>query len=554
MRDYSIKITILMGLETLFSAALLALALPNDLFLYGNPLYGFFALCPYFLCLSRSRSFGQAAFLGLVFGVFSHGFSSYWLAYFKEFAFWTLGLSCLVYGALHAFLACFLRRACLPFSTFPLRISRPLALALAWTVWEWLKSSGFLGYPWGLLPYALNDHPWMIQIADFTGVWGLSFLLALSSALSAELVMGLRYTKGRNGMRELLYNGPLVCFWLALFASISIYGLYRLSHPVLARETVPIILVQPNADAWNGSELGALSEAVRLSNEGYKTYQEYLRYRKIESEAPPLIVWPETLLARPFEEYRSFFAKNPREFPLLSFLKEKNAYLLTGAPLVQDWEQYTAFNGAILISPEGTLLASYAKQHLVPFAEAVPFIEKPWMASFMRKVVGFEGGWSAGKVSSLMELPLRGGGTLRIGTPICFEDAFARLCGTFFAEGADMLVNLTNDSWARQSSAEIQHLAAARFRTVENRRVLARAANSGLSAVINAEGKILASLPCFEAAVLVSEVPVQIPERPTVYSVLGDWFPLCCGILFCLMLIGGLLKPGAPGQDFPGAP
>ncbi|MDR1212330.1 MAG: apolipoprotein N-acyltransferase, partial [Spirochaetaceae bacterium] len=325
---------------------------------------------------------------------------------------------------------------------------------------------------------------------------------------------------------------------------------YRLARPVPVRETVPLLLVQHNADAWNGSELGALSEAMRLSSEGYDTYQEYLGYRKIETTMPELsgvsplmIVWSETLLARPFEEYRSFFAKNPVNMPLLPFLKEKNVYLLTGAPLVSDWERYTAFNGAVLISPEGEPVSSYAKQHLVPFAEAAPFGDTPWMASFMRNVVGFEGGWEAGKDPSVMELPLGGGGTLRFGTPICFEDAFGKLCGDFFRNGADILINLTNDSWSRQKSAEIQHLAAARFRTVENRRVLVRSTNSGLSAVINAEGRILASLPCFEAASLAAEIPVQVPARPTVYSVLGDWFPLCCGILFCVMLVAGAFCP-----------
>ncbi|MDR1178582.1 MAG: hypothetical protein LBK64_07125, partial [Spirochaetaceae bacterium] len=283
-----------MGLETVFSAFLLALALPNDLFPYGNPLYGFFALCPYFLTLSRSPSLGKAAFQGLIFGVFSHGLSSYWLAYFEEFAFWTLGLSCLAYGVFHAVLACFLRRACFPLSKLPVRITRPLALALAWTVWEWVKSTGFLGYPWGLLPYTVNNYPRVIQIADFTGPWGLSFLLALSSSLCAELILAARAARfpnksptararGGGFLRELLYNGPdrnpggrgpgalasLVCFWFALFGLVLVYGAYRLAHTVPVRETVPLLLVQHNADAWNGSELGALSEAMRLSGEGF---------------------------------------------------------------------------------------------------------------------------------------------------------------------------------------------------------------------------------------------------------------------------------------------
>jgi apolipoprotein N-acyltransferase len=271
---------------------------------------------------------------------------------------------------------------------------------------------------------------------------------------------------------------------------------------------------------------------MELSGRGVDAYHRSLRYPK-----PAMVIWPETLLARPFEEYRSFFAKNPKNIPLLPFLEEKELCLLTGAPLVLDWESYEAANGVILIDPRGVVLDRYAKQHLVPFAEAIPFIEKPWMAFFMRNIVGYNGGWTAGKEARIMELPLGGGKSLRFGTPVCFEDAFASLCRDFYRKGADILINLTDDSWSKRNSAQTQHFAAARFRTVENRRVLVRAANSGLSVVVDAQGRITASLPGFTPAFLAAEVPVQISGRPTIYNALGDWFPLCLLAAFLAALV-----------------
>jgi apolipoprotein N-acyltransferase len=244
-----------------------------------------------------------------------------------------------------------------------------------------------------------------------------------------------------------------------------------------------------------------------------------------------MIIWPESLLERPFEENNSFFAKNPQRLPLLPFLAAEDLYLLTGAPLVLDREQHRAANGTLLIAPDGRVLRRYAKQHLVPFAEEIPFADTPLIAAFMRDIVKFEAPWTRGSETVIMDLPLEKG-AFRFATPICFEDAFAGLCRKMISEGAEALINVTNDAWSRRVSAEIQHMAASRFRTVENRRVLVRGANAGFTAIISAEGRILAFLPCFEEGFLAAELPVQRSPHPTVYTMLGDWLPE----LFCLLL------------------
>jgi apolipoprotein N-acyltransferase len=537
------------------AALLLAFALPNEFALYGQGLLGFFCLSPYFAALGRTRSYGEAARVGFVFGIVAHGASSYWLLFFNEFALWTLGLTTLVYGFFHAVTALFLRRAALlkksPFFALqgaePGRALRPFLLALVWTLWEYIKSTGFLGYPWGLVPYSLNNYPRMIQIADITGIYGLSFLLALSSAVLAELFQGITGFPAlgrvpRTRLFRRIGASPALPGMAAggvLFLWFSLYGAFRLAHPVPVQGYFPMLLVQHNANSWTEGELRSLEKTIRLSREGLRRLRQ-----EPGAPEPGLLVWSETVLVRPFEEFRLFFNKNPPGDPLIPFLQEAGIPLLTGAPEVHDWEPYTASNSAILIE-KNRIRSSYAKQHLVPFAEAIPFIEFDWMRSFMSAVVGLDGGWVMGTKPVIMEAAHpKTGNILRFAVPICFEDAFAPLCAEFFRQGADLLINLTNDSWSQTVSAEIQHLAAARFRTVENRRVLVRSTNGGISCVIDAEGKIAAAIPPFTEAVLSAEVPIQKAPAPTAYAILGDWVPLLCGALFLAWLVRHAGKAG----------
>jgi apolipoprotein N-acyltransferase len=175
--------------------------------------------------------------------------------------------------------------------------------------------------------------------------------------------------------------------------------------------------------------------------------------------------------------------------------------------------------------------------HPVPFAESIPFWEYEWMRNFMAEVVGLEGGWVMGSEATVMEVPTRSGRPLRFGVPICFEDAFPDVCAAFLKNGADILVNITNDAWSLTVSAETQHFVVARFRSIEFRRTLVRSTNGGVTAVVDAEGRTVAQLPLFTEAALAVEVPVQIGP-PTTYYLLGDWFPALLVLALLLALIG----------------
>jgi apolipoprotein N-acyltransferase len=525
--------------SVILSAALLALCLPNELFPGGFFPAAFFCLAPYFAALRRTGSPGEAALSGFLFGFFSHALSSYWLAFFREYAVWTMGLTSVVYGLFHLLTAQFIRRFSRAEGPFE-RALRPVLLAMVWTFWEYVKSSGFFGYPWGLVAYGASNCLPLLQIADVTGVYGLSFLFALVSALVAEAADCLpgRRTFSPGAFRPVL-PGLIMAALLLLWTLC--YGGYRLSRPTPVRGRVSLLLVQHNANSWIEGELPSLERAVRLSREGLAA-----------GPGPSLMVWSETVLIRPFQEYAEFFQENPPADPLIPFLREAGIPLLTGAPELLDFDTWALTNSAILIEGgrrAGAVRYSYAKQHMVPFAEFVPGGELAPVRAFMKEVVGLEGGWIPGRKPVVMTLPgaVNQGagetagtpaGTLRFGVPICFEDAFAPLCARFFREGADILINLTNDSWSRTVSAETQHLFAARFRSIENRRVLVRSTNGGITAVIDAEGRIGASLPPFTETFLSTEVAIQKGGAPTVYAVLGDWLPLLCAAVLLLRLLG----------------
>jgi len=495
----------------------MAVALPNEVFRFGFAPLGFLALVPLYAALLEAPSFGSAAFLCGLFGAAQHALSSYWLWFFKDFRVWTLGSTTVAYGVIYAVLGLYL--------AFLLKRTgrwRPLAFALLWTGFEYLKSVGFLGYPWGLLPYALTRCLPLLQIADITGIYGISFALALSNAAAAEILLAVTergtvsarqpgaaaHWRGSSPMRLALGHAGAA---LVLLAALAAYGFARLATPVPETGRFSALLVQQNGDPWEVGEEKTLSENVRLAREA------------LADEKPDVILFSESTLQRPYEDFRSFYNKRPRNDPLIPFIKESGTWLFTGTVIVLDWDTMEATNSVILIDPQARQVADYAKVHPVPFAEAIPFWDYAPFRSFIQNVVGLDSGFVMGKEFTVFELPTKGG-TFRFGAPICFEDAFPDVCRRYFEGGADLLINLTNDSWSKTVSSEVQHWAAARFRATEFRRSLVRSTNGGLSCVVGPYGELQAELPLFEACSRIVDVPVYREATPTAYFLLGDWF------------------------------
>ncbi|MFW6362217.1 MAG: apolipoprotein N-acyltransferase [Spirochaeta sp.] len=488
---------------TVLSAILLPLSLPNPIFSLGSPLLGVFALVPLYMALMACQSVRQSIRMGIIFGIISTSIGNFWLAFFQDFSIWTLGGAVIGYAVYNALLFPFLFQATR--SKLPIR---PIWFAAIWTGYELLKSIGFLGYPWGLLAYSWNEVLPLIQIADLFGVYGISFLLVLANATTAEFLRGVQSAELRQ----------VTAFTAVLAAAAWIYGLTALERDIPRIDTIDAVLIQNDGDSWQpGGFWPELERIQTLTNQAIESNPE-----------PDLIVWSETVLRYPLQEYRSYYRSNPLSSPFLSFLDKLPAPLLSGGAYIIDRERNDLINAALLLDRQGVIQEVYGKQHLVPFAETIPFFEYDAVRWFFQSVIGLRSMWLSGMEYRMFPLQGSSGNTLQYGTPICFEDAFSYITRDMAHEGADFFINITNNSWSRTDSAQTQHFAAARFRTIETRRTLIRATNSGFTSVVDPWGRSVASLPMFTPAVLHASVDIYRPAVESVYMLVGDLLAWLC--------------------------
>ncbi len=575
-------------LLTLASSLLLPLSLPNEILRYGSTVIGVVALVPLFLVLFRASSRREASRYGALFGTVSTLLSNYWVAFFGDYSVWTLGGPVIGYAGYNYVLFGFLYEivhghrftpVSVP-SEYPLDLRRvpagantPLLIAVAWTGYEFLKSVGFLGYPWGLIAYPIALIDPIAQIAEITGVWGISFLGSyLNAALAWHIHSGAHRSARRvygfsASIREATLSSssggqtsrwpasfrtprsrsPLfppsvrhLCTAVILLALAATFGLYRLPR-IAPEEQIDIVLVQQNIDSWKpGRFTDALEQAQSLTVERLQ--------EEIESGAglPDAVIWSETSLRAPYSATADFYRSEPAGMPFFAFLRLIDTPLITGTPLPAERDG-DYHNSAVVILPSGETTGAYGKQQLVPFAESIPFWDVPAVQEFFRRVVGLTGSWVPGTGSTNLPLPLRDGSLLVIGTPICFEDGFGWVPRELVNNGADILVNLTNNSWSRQDSAQTQHYVAARLRSIELRTTLVRGTNSGLSGVVDASGRLVEELPMFVSDSRRVTVPVY-PDTWTLYRAWGDWFGSAAAIFTLVFVSVRSIRRNRRGQ------
>ncbi len=290
-----------------------------------------------------------------------------------------------------------------------------------------------------------------------------------------------------------------------LTAGVVWYGLMRLElYEKQSAKTLTVALVQGNIAQdvkWEPAFLD-------------KTMQIYSRLTlDTAAEKPDLVVWPEA--ATPF-----YFQHEAKYQEMVAgIMKRVGAYLLLGSPA---WDQSGGeakfFNSAFLISPEGQIRGRYDKIHLVPYGEYVPLKQ---LFPFIEKMVVGIGDFSSGNEAKTLQLPSGSFGTL-----ICYEIIFPDLVRRFAEKGAGFLVNITNDAWFGRTAAPYQHLSMAALRAVENRRCIARAANTGVSAIIDASGRIVRQTKIFTPADLTGIISIY--EEKTFYTRYGDIFARLC--------------------------
>jgi len=381
-------------------------------------------------------------------------------------------------------------------------ISPVLAAPALWVVLEWVRSSGPLGFSWALLGSSQYRVTPLIQMAEVTGVYGISAVLVLANVVLCALWT---HPRDRRAWRQV---GLLAAGVAALVA----FGQARIAQVRAARDTTAlrVALIQPNLPQhvkWRAADWRAVVERhARLT-------------RASLAGAPDLIVWPETTVP--------FMLNEPGERPqaVVRVAADAARPLVLGAPGYRFEAPRGQTNRVHLVTPEGVSAVAYDKMLLVPFGERVPF---GTLLPFVRPIVPSTGSLAAGTPPTVFTHA-----GARFGVVICYEATSPTQAARVVRAGADVLLNLTNDGWFGDTAAPHQHLAQATLRAVENRVPVVRVANTGISAVITPDGAIAWQGPLFEEAWHVATVAGR-PGR-TVYTRVGDVF---VGLCWLTVIVG----------------
>ncbi|MDD5166206.1 MAG: apolipoprotein N-acyltransferase [Candidatus Omnitrophica bacterium] len=482
------------------SAILLILSFPK----FDFEFLAWFSFVPIFFALNN-KSLKQAFFLFFITGIIFWSGIIYWLVHVTLAGAVVLILYLALYFAIFGLVI----RPCTKHST-------PYALIFIPSVWvllEYLRSHLFTGFPWALLGYSQYINLPVIQITDITGAWGVSFLVMMVNVAIVEIIYS-----GINGLGSKLRTAVIS---LVLFLSLTLsYGYFKIYSLSSSRQAVSmkISVVQGN-----------ISQELKWNRETNDyIINKYLDIsRQVVRDKPDLIIWPEAALPVVLEEEPLFFAQ------VKEFAREAKTALLLGAVTSRNDYYY---NSAVLVSREGRLLASYDKLHLVPFGEYIPLRN---FLSFLETIVPI-GDIEKGKDYAVFQQD-----GVRFSVLICFEDLFPELSRRFVNKGAEFLVNITNDAWYKKSTAAYQHLQASVFRAVENRVYLARAANTGISGFIAADGKIISLVRdrqgenIFVAGYGSERISITGKSILSFYTKHGDVFVLAC---FLFILYGIILQ------------
>ncbi len=397
-----------------------------------------------------------------------------------------------------------------------LKILAPLVFSGLWAVFEWTQTIGWWGVPWGRLPIGQTEFAWGIQNASCFGSYFITFVLVAVNSFAALALLSLNEERFVRLCASVA--ATFVVFQYASGAFIYF------TTPVDAGTKIRVACVQGNissAEKWNESG----------SQQTLDTYMNYLAMAV--DEGAELIVLPET--AFPYDltnkdgKYSTTFS---------GFTAKHGVYLIVGA-YVSDEDQ-NSYNALICFTPEGEQLDTvYSKRHLVPFGEYVPM--RPVIETLippLAELVLSNNDVTAGEGAQIINIYK--GNEISLGSLICFDSIYDELTLESVREGAELICLATNDSWFTDSAALYMHNAQAQLRAVESGRYVARAANTGISTVIDPHGDVLESLPPLVGGIIVQEVYAS--NARTIYSYIGNsfvYFSLGC---FVLLFADNLLQ------------
>lgn len=514
------------GLPVL-SGVLLGISFPTYPFIRLD-LIAWVALVPLLISLRGDFSFGR--YFGRVYST---------MLIFCSIALWWVSLATLPGGLLTIVAQAF-------FSTVPLLLFFVLkqyrgyrfglfSLPFLWVGWEWLYIRQDLSFGWLVLGNSQAQLNPMIQYADITGVWGVSFWLLFFNVIVADL-----WFSFRNRQNVVLHAALLLSMvLLPLGYSAKVFSDRQLQQ---VRPKVKVVLIQPN--------INPVEKWKKYTSQDIMLIYFSMTDRAMSKSEADLVLWPETAI--PFyildEENRAYYEVLQSRVEhwggaLLSGYSdivyysgdavEGEEYLYKFDP--DEKRYYQTFNATMLVSTKERDPQVYRKMKLVPFAERVPFMEyAPWLDNFTLSLAGISS-WGKGSDKTIMEFSTAAGETVKTSNAICYESIFPGLIAGFVKRGAEFLTVVTNDGWYEKSYGPYQHAAIARLRCIENRRSMARCANTGVSQFIDKYGQVYADIPWWERRSLTADV--ERNDNLTFYTRFPDLVPQAAVVLSGIVLL-----------------
>jgi apolipoprotein N-acyltransferase len=455
----------------------------------------------------RGRSVPAAAAWGFGLGVLAHAGVWHWIyvvtVHYGNAPAWVGVLAPLLLALYPGLFTAAFAAASLGFGR--LRPLSPFAFAALWTALEHGRSFFLTGWPWGTLGYAQHQNDALLGLAPYAGVYGLSFASVLAGA--SVLEWALRREPGRSLRRALM----------AMATVVALHGTGALlrgpAEP--GTERIRVAVLQGNID-----------QGVKWSPVwAERTLAIYERLtRQAAERGAEVVIWPETAVPGAPDGSPGLEAR------LGALARDSGAVLVVGAVGLASHGQGAPpdlFDSALLYDPDGERRDRYDKSHLVPFGEYLPL--RALLGRFIRAVATGAAGRdvTAGPGPRALVLPIGDEPIVTAGVPICYELLFPDLVRRFAGDGAQVLFAITNDAWYGRTGAPYQFLAMTALRSAETGLWTARAANTGVSALIDARGRVRERTEIFEESIVVGDVSLR--EGPaTFYARHGDWFAFAC--------------------------
>ena len=503
--------------------ALLAAPLAGGLLLaslyapFGFWILGWICLVPLFLAIVKARTRLGAVLIGLTTGLVFRLASIPWVVNVMMVygglpypaAFGAL-LLLTVYLALYPATIAFLLRR-------PLEKRGPAALFLApflWVAGELLQTYLITGFPWNLLGYSQVGFLPAIQVADITGVYGVSFVVVLANAAVAFAIIRWRQIASREVWQPLAAAA-------AIIAIVLVYGFLKTGDDGADGERFSFALLQ--------DDLTNAERPLSPNKEGNELFFDYYS-RTVEAarDGADLVVWPEGALVF-LDMQQEKFSPWAYELDVFALARDEKIWMLIGGNDYFDAGN-RLHNSAFTLDPnikEDRPAGRYDKVHLTPFGEYVPY---PWVFGWLPQVVPEISDFQPG--DEPRPLPLFEG---KVGIPICYEVIFPNLVRRFVSGGAGLLVTISNDAWFGRTAANDQHFDQAIMRAVENRRWLLRCAATGVSGFIAPDGRVLERTQIYKRAVVRGEAAMR--TGLTIYSSAGDLFAYACFLIAAAWLL-----------------